>query len=145
MEIVKLNSAHIDKVENLLKEQFGNEAWNKSQIASSFNSNSTHFYGIFDGETLITVASILVTPDDINLLDIATSENYKHKGYAKTLLKYLLTLKDDGQTFSLEVKSKNTSAINLYTKLGFKTLTIRKKYYKDGDDALCMFLEKLLP
>lgn len=137
MEIVKLNLTHIDKIENLLKEQFHSEAWNKEQILSSLKSKSTHFYGIFDGEKLICVASILVTIDDINLLDIATSEGYKRKGYAKHLLTYLITLKKEEQTFTLEVKSKNIPAINLYKQLGFQTFHIRKRYYKDGDDALC--------
>lgn len=141
MEIVKLNIAQIDKVESLLIEQFKNEAWNLEQLKSSFNSNSTQFYGIFDVDKLVCVASILITPDDINLLDIATAETHKHKGYAKQLLSFLISLKNKEQTFSLEVKSKNIPAINLYTKLGFKTLNIRKKYYKDGDDALCLFLE----
>ena len=137
MEIVKLNLLHIDKIENLLKEQFKSESWNREQILSSLNSNSTHFYGIFDGEKLICVASILVTIDDINLLDLATAEEYKRKGYAKQLLTYLISLKNKEQTFTLEVKSKNIPAINLYKQLGFKTFHIRKRYYKDGDDALC--------
>ena len=140
--IVKLDVKHIESVYNLAKEQFGEESWTYQQFLDSFNSGSTQFYGLFDGDLLVCFASVLITPDDVNLLDIATKESYKKKGYAKQLLKYLIALKKQEQTFSLEVKSKNIPAINLYLSFGFKTLRIRKKYYKDGDDAFCMFLEK---
>lgn len=140
MDIVKLNKSHINQIHSLLKEQLGQEAWNISQIESSFNSGSTFFYGMFDGDLLVCVASILVSLDDINLLDIATKEQYKRQGKASTILNYLISLKAPEQSFSLEVKSKNIPAIKLYKSVGFKVLNTRKKYYKDGDDALCMFL-----
>lgn len=130
----------LDLIYELFIEQFKEESWTKEQIISSLMSNSTKFYGIFINNKLVCVASVLITIDDINLLDIATKEEYKRQGLATNLLQYLITLKSDQQTFSLEVKSKNINAINLYKNLGFTTLNIRKKYYKDGDDALCMFL-----
>ena len=139
MKIKKLEKNQIDDVFELFLEQFGSESWTKQQIADSFNSPSTSFYGIFEDNVLVCVASILNGIDDINLLDIATRQKFKRKGYARAMLSFLLTLKDKTQTMSLEVKSKNTPAINLYQSLGFKTLNIRKHYYKDGDDALCMF------
>lgn len=145
MEIVKLSVNNIDEIADLLKEQLKSEAWSKDQILSSFNSGATSFFGIYDNNVLICVASILVTVDDINLLDIATKEEYKRQGYAKTLLNYLISLKTPNQSVSLEVKSKNIPAINLYKSVGFKTLHTRKRYYKDGDDAWCMFIEKMLP
>lgn len=140
MDIVKLDKSHINQIHDLLFEQLGQEAWNVNQIENSFNSGSTFFYGMFDGDLLVCVASILVTVDDINLLDIATKENYKRQGKASTLLNYLISLKKPEQSFSLEVKSKNIPAIKLYKSVGFKALNMRKRYYKDGDDALCMFL-----
>ena len=139
--IQKLSIINLDELENLYAEQFKDEAWTKEQIKSAFMNNSISYYGIFQNQVLISFAGIMVTPDDINLLDIATKDGYKNKGYAKEMLKFLIGLKNDEQTFSLEVKSKNLPAINLYNSFGLKTLNIRKKYYKDGDDALCMFLK----
>lgn len=141
MQIQKLNASHIDALQKIYNQQFGAESWTKEQILSAFLNQAVSFYGIFNEEKLVCFASIMTSLDDINLLDIATLEEYKNKGYAKAMLKYLISLKELGQTFSLEVKSKNYIAINLYTSFGFKTLHIRKNYYKDGDDALCMFLQ----
>ena len=139
MEISKLSINSLDELVEIYNEQFGSEAWTKKQIEDAFNNKAISFYGIYENKELVCFASILESLDDINLLDIATKENYKHKGYASGMMKFLMSLKKSEQTFSLEVKSKNKTAISLYEKFGFKTLHIRKKYYKDGDDALCMF------
>lgn len=139
--IQKLSIKNLNELENLYIQQFKDEAWTKEQIKSAFMNNSISYYGIFQKEELISFACIMITLDDINLLDIAIKDGYKNKGYAKEMLKFLIGLKNDEQTFSLEVKSKNLPAINLYNSFGLKTLNIRKKYYKDGDDALCMFLK----
>lgn len=141
MQIQKLNKSYINELQKIYVEQFGAESWTYEQILSAFDNQAVSFYGIFDGNCLVSFASILVSIDDINLLDIATLDSHKNKGYAKALLRFLISQKQPNQTFSLEVKSKNIPAITLYQSFGFKTLHVRKKYYKDGDDALCMFLQ----
>lgn len=141
MEIVKLNNSNVQEIHALFVEQFKNETWTQQQILDSLNSKATEFYGIFDYDQLICVISFLKTIDDLNILDIATKQTHKCMGYASALLNYVVSLKTANQTVSLEVKSKNISAIKLYQKLGFKVVYVRKKYYKDGDDALCMFLQ----
>ena len=44
------------------------------------------------------------------------------------------------ETIDLEVNSLNKKAINLYQKYGFKTVSIRKKYY-NGIDGFLMLKE----
>ena len=41
----------------------------------------------------------------------------------------------------LEVRVRNNVAINLYKKFGFETISTRKGYYKDGEDAYVMLLD----
>ena len=139
IKIIDLNVDYVDQIYDLFREQFKNEAWNKEQILQSFNSSSTKFYGIFDG-CLVCAISILESVDDLNILDIATKQTHKNMGYASALLQHIIDRRKNGQTISLEVKEYNIPAINLYKKFGFKTLSVRKRYYKDGKDALCMFL-----
>ena len=42
---------------------------------------------------------------------------------------------------TLEVKASNTKALNFYYKNGFTKIDVRKKYYKDGEDALVLMKE----
>ena len=43
-----------------------------------------------------------------------------------------------GKHITLEVASQNTIAIHLYEKMGFQKISIRKNYYRNGDDAIIM-------
>ena len=45
-----------------------------------------------------------------------------------------------GKHITLEVASRNTTAIHLYEKLNFQKISIRKNYYRNGDDAIIMVL-----
>lgn len=42
---------------------------------------------------------------------------------------------------TLEVNEKNLKAIGLYEKLGYKTISRRKAYYANNEDALLMYKE----
>ena len=42
------------------------------------------------------------------------------------------------ENITLEVSSNNISAINLYKKLNFKEVAIRKNYYNDSDAILML-------
>ena len=42
------------------------------------------------------------------------------------------------KTLFLEVRESNYPAINLYEKSGFKEVSRRKNYYKDGETAIVM-------
>lgn len=44
------------------------------------------------------------------------------------------------ESLFLEVRSQNEGAIGLYGTAGFETVGARRRYYKDGDDALIMQL-----
>ena len=144
MEIKKLNNQHIEQVYQISTQQFEGESWTQKQIQDSIESKSNICFGVFESEQLVSYAISQDSIDDINLLLIATKQNQKNKGYAKLLMQHLDDMSTkQNKTFSLEVKSTNTVAIGLYQKFGFKTIHIRKKYYKDGADALIMFKQNV--
>jgi ribosomal protein S18 acetylase RimI-like enzyme len=73
---------------------------------------------------------------DFILIDV----NYRGKGHAKLILeKSFVWLKKSGvNRVVLEVSHRNSSALALYGALGFNQLTVRKKYYRNGEDAVIM-------
>ena len=143
MEIKNLTKQHIEQIHQISIQQFENESWTQKQIQDSIESQTSICIGTFVDDELVSYAISQDSLDDINLLLIATKNNQKNKGFAKLLMKYLDDVASAQQkTFSLEVKNTNTVAISLYEKFGFKTLHIRKKYYKDGADAFIMFKQK---
>jgi ribosomal protein S18 acetylase RimI-like enzyme len=74
---------------------------------------------------------------EINVL--ATSLEQQKKGYQQRLLEHLLSIAArQRRAVFLEVHSQNKSAVQLYQKVGFILVNVRKKYYSDLSDALMM-------
>jgi ribosomal-protein-alanine N-acetyltransferase len=77
------------------------------------------------------------------ILNLALRPEAERKGTGTALLRALLkTLKAAGaENVTLEVNEKNEKAVKFYLSQGFKTVNIRKKFYRGKDDALLMGLK----
>lgn len=76
--------------------------------------------------------------DNIDLLFLIVDNKQRKKGIASNLMKYFVdNYVVNNKTITLEVAKNNFNAIKLYEKYGFKTINVRKNYYKDID-ALVM-------
>lgn len=78
--------------------------------------------------------------DEIHVLNVAVSPDRQRQGIGATLLNFLL---DSGEQQGmrdvyLEVRLSNQAAQALYVEHGFARLAVRRRYYRDGEDALVM-------
>lgn len=84
--------------------------------------------------------------DYTDLLTIGVHPDQRKKGFATFLLKWMITKAPEAQKFFLDVECQNTAAINLYKKLGFEIISIRKGYYPQPSglalDAFVMTYQK---
>ncbi len=80
---------------------------------------------------------------EFHITNIAVDENHQHQGIASRLMVELEHWAKERCCTSvyLEVRTNNTPAINLYKKLGYDVIYLRKQYYIDGDDAYVMHKE----
>ncbi len=76
--------------------------------------------------------------ESIDIVNIFVLEEYRNVGIGYKLLKELINIAKKGnkENITLEVSSLNDVAINLYKKVGFKQVAIRKGYYKGIDGYL---------
>lgn len=75
-----------------------------------------------------------------HIVSIAVLSNHRRKGVGEALVKEAIEgmrFYDAKQCF-LEVRVTNTSAIDLYKKLGFQITRTIHGYYSDGEDAYVM-------
>lgn len=71
-----------------------------------------------------------------NIVSFAILEEYRCKGYGKSLLSTTLNhLKNTKSQSLLQVRVSNECAISLYKSLGFEINKILNKYYDDGENA----------
>jgi ribosomal-protein-alanine N-acetyltransferase len=77
-----------------------------------------------------------------HLMNIAVSPERRRQGIATELMNALFEQAGPGARFTLEVRTSNAGAINMYQRFGFRPAGHRRRYYHDnGEDALIMWLE----
>ncbi len=82
--------------------------------------------------------------DEIHILNIAVDPEYQGCGLGTRLMQFAINFgKERGATCAfLEVRVSNLPAQQLYAKLGFKRIGLRKRYYSDNkEDAYVMKLQ----
>ncbi len=97
---------------------------------------------IKDNEKIVGFIIYFLLSPEIDILFISTYPN--NKGYGKKLLSYLFddAEKNNVESIKLDLHENNINAKEFYTKNGFQSIGIRKKYYNNRYNAL--ILEKKL-
>lgn len=84
------------------------------------------------------VAGTLII-DELSISNVAILPKYQGKNIATNLLIKWFESFATGTRILLEVRASNLAAQNLYRKLGFQQMTVRKEYYQHPvEDALIM-------
>ena len=78
--------------------------------------------------------------NEISLLNIAVNKCRQGMGHGLKMLKTYIKSLPVKCSIYLEVNKNNIKALNMYAKLNFEKVSIRKSYYNDGGDAINMQL-----
>ena len=97
-------------------------------------------YVYLENNQPIGLISYSLIYDRIELEYIWTSFEHRKKGIASKLMDKMIEEKVNNIT--LEVRTTNEGAINLYKKYNFKVVSTRKKYY-GNEDAYLMIREMM--
>lgn len=114
--------------------------WSEEAIKESLNGINT-FTGVKVNGKLAGYLSFYQIAGECYINNIAVNPNYRRQGVAKALLCELMHLCVSGEYefVSLEVRSSNSAAINLYSAFGFKEEGRRKNYYSfPTEDAVIL-------
>jgi len=98
------------------------------------------------GNDIVAYGVMSIAAEEAHIFNICVSEQFRKQGYGVQVMVYLLDLAKAKKAKSvfLEVRPSNNVAIQLYSKLGFIEVGIRKDYYpsKDGrEDALIFAMD----
>ena len=139
MRFLSLDKSHVDLIVDFYKENF-NDGWNKQMLLSAFEGQRYFSIGVFFGDELVGVIGYTLLLDDADIESVVVKESFKRQGIASALIDLAIIdiIKNRKQKIFLEVRKSNLPAINLYTKCGFSELSVRKKYYADGEDAIIL-------
>jgi len=139
MNILNMTIQDLDEIKDILATDF-DDFWNYNVFKSELeNPNSNYIVAKQNGE-ILGFAGIIDTYDQMEITNIVVRKDYRNQGIGNFLLRELINFSKGKNVIYLEVNSKNTNAIKLYEKNGFKKCGLRKKYYNNTDDAILMNL-----
>ena len=112
--------------------------WSKKQWAKEFKKEGIKVFGLLFSDLLIGICVFQVVLDEAQINFFVVNQKYRKKGYGTYLMNYLIQQckKLNINKLTLEVSHVNVAAEKFYSSFNFSTVGIRRKYYKDGSDAL---------
>ena len=118
--------------------------WSRNQWKKELDKNYVTAIGIYLNNSILGLCVFNKIYDEVEITYLSVHPFYKRRGLGKKLLNKILKdcRNENIKRIFLEVSLKNKQALSFYDFFGFKTINIRKKYYKDGTDALLK--EKML-
>ena len=118
-----------------LKDIFNEYKKNYNPIINDF----TKIYVYKVDNEIVAFLLFTIMYDKCEIIDIFVKNDFRRKRIAQKLINEIL-VDYNIENITLEVSSENKGAIELYKKLGFNKVAVRKKYY-DNSDALLMLKE----
>lgn len=149
LHIRQMTPADLDEV--LAIEQYSFPTpWTRTVYENDLKNNprSRFFVALNDSEDgeLLGYIGNWVIEDECHIGTIATKREMRGRRIAEAMLIHTARMSlAEGVTYIiLEVRENNFAAINLYKKLGFKRVGLRRGYYRDtGENALLLALHDL--
>ena len=123
--------------------------WNEEMFKSELSLDLSHNFAVklsLNGTEDILVGYICfwLLHGEAHLLNIAVKPDYRRMGLGTHLMQFLIDFcrTKKVKTLTLDVRSSNHPAIEMYRKMGFRKEGLRPHYYADnGEDALIMGLK----
>lgn len=140
MTIEKMQIQHVSQVVALEKQCFS-DPWSEKSIASELVNDLAFWLVALEGETVAGYVGSQTVMGESDMMNIAVHPDFRRQGIAEALVETLITeLREQGsRCLTLEVRSSNDPAKQLYQKLGFIQIGKRPNYYfNPREDALIL-------
>jgi len=118
-------------------ELFGPDAWDDGALRAELDGPGRRFV-VAAADEVTGYAVSRAIGDIVDLQRIAVSPRRQRAGVATALLDDLVAHPGDADRMMLEVSAANGAAIAFYLRHGFTQIDARRRYYRDGSDALVM-------
>jgi [ribosomal protein S18]-alanine N-acetyltransferase len=136
--------ADIPAVHELEERLFPVDAWPMQMFVDELSQPETRRYLIAEApDGIIGYAGLMCIEPIADVQTIAVVPEYEGRGIGSALLRELISegRRRGAADLLLEVRADNPRAQQLYRRFGFEQIHVRRKYYRDGVDALIMRLE----
>lgn len=117
--------------------------WSGADFKSEIDNKFARIYTALCGKEIVGFAAFRLCAEEGELTNFAVKAQYRRRGVGGMLLsKGIDSASAEGvKRLTLEVNAANCAAIALYEKFNFKTVSVRKKFYNNSQDAFLMLRE----
>jgi [ribosomal protein S18]-alanine N-acetyltransferase len=121
-------------------ELFGADAWSEAAVLAEVEGPGRHAVVATEDGEVVGYAVTTGSADLVDLQRIGVHPERRRQGVARTLLEEALAhAREQGATrMLLEVSAENTAALAFYAAADFVEIDRRRRYYRDGSDAVVM-------
>ena len=137
--IRRINYDDVSKIVELENNTLGTTLGEK-MIDMAIRSPLAYYYCYVENNKLLGYISTMFDGEIVEILNFCVDKEYQHQGIGKKLISYVLSYLNTlgAKSSILEVRESNINAINLYKKIGYKQISVRKNYYSNGENALVL-------
>ncbi|MBR3163522.1 MAG: ribosomal protein S18-alanine N-acetyltransferase [Clostridia bacterium] len=142
IEINKMSVSDLDLIAEKLYEEF-DDLWNYNVFKSELESENSKYIVAKQNDEIIGYAGIWIAIDIAHITNIVVKKDMRRTGIGSLLLQELINMCKELKILeiTLEVNEHNSNAISLYKKFGFEQVGLRKKYYRNQDNAIIMTID----
>jgi ribosomal-protein-alanine N-acetyltransferase len=132
-EIRAATGTDVDAVHALERDVFGVDAWSYESVVEELTGDRRHAVVAVAEGLVVGYAVTMNAGDLVDLQRIAVAAPHRRQGLARRLLEAVRQPR-----MLLEVAATNEVAIAFYESQGFEEIDRRRRYYRDGTDAVVM-------
>lgn len=113
----------------------------------ALTSELAYYYVYEEDNKILGYISSMFDGEIIEILNFCVKKEYQNKHIGTKLFSQVLKelYSKGAKSVILEVRESNLNAINFYKRFGLKKISVRKNYYKNGENALVLqkvFIDK---
>jgi len=124
--------------------------WAEGHFREELEKPYANFLVLTDDPTDSKIAGYIIywlMFDECQILDVVVDLPYRGMGFGQKMIRHAVdtAIKKGIRKILLEVRKSNLPAVQLYQKMKFVIIHVRKAFYSDGEDAYQMALYLDLP
>jgi len=144
--ILPMKEEHINQVLEIENLSFL-DPWTKRMYLSEITErDDSYFITAKFKDRIVGYGGFWLIVDELHLVNLAVHPDFRRQGIGTQIMQYLLNLGKQlgAKRATLEVRMSNVIAQKFYSKFGFVSIALRKKYYSHNkEDAVVMWLTEL--
>ena len=124
---IKIEKMNMQDISKMSIEEF-DDFWNENILENDLKQDSSYYIIAKEKDEILGFAGLNFVLDEANISNIAVRKDMRNQKIGTMLLLELINrAKEKSSLITLEVNTKNTIAIHLYEKYGFKIIRHKKK------------------